>query len=95
MLLSKKDFIDVLAEKAGVTKKDAAEMYEDVFGVLHEVLSEGKGVSIPDIGKFEIKQKEARTARNPRTGETVEVPAKNALKFKASKVLKEAVAQTM
>ena len=91
--MTKPEFISALAEYAQVTKVDAAEMYEDVFGLLSKVVSEGNEVAIPDFGKFEIKTRAEKIGRNPRTGETIPIPAKKAVAFKPGKVLKEAVAQ--
>lgn len=92
-MLNKPDFIALMAERCDITKKDATEEYENVFGVLAEVLSEGNEVAIPDLGRFKIADRPARTARNPRTGETVDVPAKKAMKLQLTKSIKEAVAQ--
>ena len=92
-MLNKPDFIALMAERCDITKKDATEEYENVFGVLAEVLSEGNEVAIPDLGRFKIAERPARTARNPRTGETVDVPAKKTMKLQLTKSIKEAVAQ--
>lgn len=92
-MLNKPDFIALMAERCDITKKDATEEYENVFGVLAEVLSEGNEVAIPDLGRFKIADRPARTARNPRTGETVDVPAKKTMKLQLSKNIKAAVAQ--
>lgn len=91
-MLNKPDFIALMAERCDITKKDATEEYENVFGVLAEVLSEGNEVAIPDLGRFKIVERPARTARNPRTGDAIEVPAKKAPKFQFAKNIKEAVA---
>ena len=92
-MLNKPDFIALMAERCDITKKDATEEYENVFGVLAEVLSEGNEVAIPDLGRFKISDRPARIARNPHTGGTVEVPAKKTMKLQLSKSIKEAVAQ--
>lgn len=92
-MLNKPDFIALMAERCDITKKDATEEYENVFGVLAEVLSEGNEVAIPDLGRVKITERAARVATNPRTGEKVEVPAKKAPKFQFAKNIKEAVAQ--
>lgn len=91
-MLTKPDFIALMAERCEVSKRDATEMYEDVFGVLTEVLSEGNEVAIPNLGRFKITEHAARIANNPRTGEKVSVPAKKAPKFQFAKNIKEAVA---
>lgn len=92
-MLNKPDFIALMAERCDITKKDATEEYENVFGVLAEVLSEGNEVAIPDLGRFKIAERPARTARNPRTGDAIEVPAKKTMKLQLTKSIKEAVAQ--
>lgn len=91
-MLNKPDFIALIAERCDITKKDATEEYENVFGVLAEVLSEGNEVAIPDLGRVKIVERAARVANNPRTGEKVEVPSKKVPKFQFSKNIKEAIA---
>lgn len=92
-MLTKPDFVTLLSERAEVSKAKAAEMYDDVFGTLVEVVSEGNEVAIPNLGRVVFTERASRTAKNPRTGEAVEVPAKKAPKFKFSKNVKEAVAE--
>lgn len=91
-MLTKPDFIAMMAERCDITKKDATTEYENVFSVLVEVLSEGNEVAIPDLGRFKIAEREARIANNPRTKEKINVPAKKVPKFQFSKNIKEAVA---
>lgn len=90
-MLGKLEFVELLAKSCEVSKKEAAEMYDDVFGTLVDVISEGNEVAIPNLGRVKIVERAARVANNPRTGEKVEVPAKNAPKFQFSKNIKEAV----
>ena len=92
-MLNKPDFVNLLSERCEVSKKDAAEMYDDVFGTLADVISSGEEVAIPGLGRVKIAERAARMATNPRTGEKVEVPAKKAPKFQFAKNIKEAVAQ--
>lgn len=91
-MLNKAEFVTVLAERYELTKKDATEMYENVFGVLAEVVSEGNEVSIPNFGRIKIVDHAERNAHNPKTGESVVVPAKKIPRFQFSKNMKEAVA---
>ena len=91
-MLNKPEFVTLLAERCEVTKKDAEEMYDDVFGTLADVIAGGEEVAIPGLGRVKITDRPARTARNPKTGDTVEVPAKKAPKFQFAKNIKEAVA---
>lgn len=93
MLLGKKDFISEMANRYEITKVEATTQYEAVFRTLFDLLSEGNDVSIPDFGKFEIKERAERNGRNPLTGEALVIPAKKAVAFKASKVLKESIAE--
>ncbi len=89
--MTKVDLINEVAEATGETKKLSGEMVMAVFNTVADALSDGDSVFIKDFGKFEIKEAAARTCRNPRTGEVIEVPARNAVKFKVAKALKEAV----
>lgn len=91
-MLGKPEFVELLAKRCEVSKKEATEMYDDVFGVLSEVVSEGNEVAIPNLGRVKIVERAARVANNPRTKEKVEVPAKNVPKFQFAKNIKEAVA---
>lgn len=91
-MLTKPDFIALMAERCDITKKDATEEYENVFGVLVEVLSEGNEVAIPDFGRFKLAERPARIANNPITKEKINVPAKKVPKFQFSKNIKEAIA---
>ena len=91
-MLNKPEFVTLLAERCEVTKVEATEMYDDVFGTLADAISEGNEVAIPNLGRVKIVERAARMANNPRTGEKVEVPAKKAPKFQFAKNIKEAVA---
>ena len=91
-MLNKHEFVTLLAERCEISKREAAEMYDDVFGALTDVIASGEEVAIPGLGRVKIADRPARTAHNPRTMETVEVPAKKAPKFQFSKNIKEAVA---
>ena len=91
-MLGKPEFVELLAERCEVSKKEATEMYDDVFGTLADVIASGEEVAIPGLGRAKIDERAARVANNPRTGEKVEVPAKKAPKFQFAKNIKEAVA---
>lgn len=89
--MKKKDFIKVLAEVMDSTQKDADAVFTTVFNTITEVMDGGEEVSVPKFGKFFTQVREARTCRNPQTGDPMEVPEKRVPKFKASSVLKEAM----
>jgi DNA-binding protein HU-beta len=76
-----KELIDTLAQATGLTKKAAEAGLVAVFGSMGEELKSGGEVTVRDFGRFYGKQRDARTARNPRTGEQVQVPAKTVIKF--------------
>ena len=92
-MLGKPEFVELLAKRCEVSKKEATEMYDNVFGALVDVISEGNEIAIPNLGRVKIVKRAARVANNPRTREKVEVPAKKVPKFQFSKNIKEAVSQ--
>jgi len=89
--MNKNELIAAVAEKCDSNKAQAGEAVEAVLNTVTEALSAGDEVRILGFGNFAVSQRKATTARNPRTGETVNVPASKAPKFKAGKALKEAV----
>ena len=91
-MLNKPEFVDLLSERCDITKKDAAEIYDDVFGVLTDAIIRGEEVAIPSLGRVKIVDRAAHVGHNPKTKEKIEVPAKKAPKFQFSKNIKEAVA---
>jgi DNA-binding protein HU-beta len=84
-----------LAEKVqsvlGGTKTDAERAVDTVFDTITSEIKKGGEVSVAGFGIFASKKRAARTARNPRTGESVQVPAMSVPKFRAAKALKDAV----
>lgn len=91
-MLNKPEFVSLLSERCEISKREASEMYDDVFGTLSDVIASGEEVAIPDLGRVKITERAARVAHNPRTGDAVEVPAKKVPKFQFSKNIKDAVA---
>lgn len=89
--MNKADLINKVHEELGVTKADAERAVELVISSITESLKDGVDVSIAGLGIFSAKMRQARTARNPRTGEAIEVPAMRVPKFRAAKALKDAV----
>ena len=74
-----------------VSKKHAEEVVDFIFDTIADCLKRGDEVSIAGFGSFLVKQRKARTARNPKTGASVQVPAMKVPKFRAGKGLKDAV----
>lgn len=89
--MNKADIINKVHEELGVTKADAERAVETMLSSIIETLVSGQEVSIAGLGIFSAKMRNKRTARNPRTGETIEVPAMRVPKFRAAKALKDAV----
>lgn len=80
-----------LADSKGITKKQAGEDIEALCDVVRTALAKGDEVTLPGIGKLHVERKEASKGRNPRTGEAIDIPAKNVPKFSVAKALKDAV----
>ena len=91
--MNKVELIAAVAEKAGLTKKDAERVVNATVDVIAESLVKGDKVSVSGFGIFEAKTREARVGRNPRTKETIQIPATRLPVFKASKTLKDSVAK--
>ncbi len=89
--MNKADIISQVHEVLGGNKTEAEKAVNKVFEVITNAMKDGDQVSIAQFGIFEAKKREARTARNPRTGESVPVPAMNVPKFRAAKSLKDTV----
>ncbi|HET8574812.1 MAG TPA: HU family DNA-binding protein [Candidatus Paceibacterota bacterium] len=89
--MNKAAIVDAVHEKLGSSKADAERAVDTVVDSIVETLKKGDEVSISGLGIFSVKSRAARTARNPRTGESVQVPAMNVPKFRAAKALKDAV----
>ncbi|MEK7505611.1 MAG: HU family DNA-binding protein [Patescibacteria group bacterium] len=89
--MNKVDIIEAVHAKLGGTKSEAETAVETVIDSVVNSLKGGTEVSIAGLGIFSVKQRAARTARNPRTGETLQVKAMKVPKFRAAKALKEAV----
>ena len=91
--MKKTELIAAVAEKTGLTKKDAERIVNATFETVTESLKKGDKVSISGFGIFEVKTREARIGRNPRTKEEIKIPATKLPTFKASKTLKDVVAK--
>ena len=91
MNATKKDLANRVAELTSCCKEEAKKNTGAVLAAITAMLIEGKRLEIRDFGVLEVVTKAARTARNPRTGEKLEVPAKKKVKFKPGKALAAAV----
>ena len=91
--MNKAEFIDAVAEKSGLSKKDAKGAVDAALETITEALVKGDSVSFIGFGTFSTAARAARTAKVPGTNKTVSVPATTVAKFKVGKALKDAVAK--
>lgn len=89
--MNKTEMIAAIADKAGLTKKDAEKALKAFTDTVAEELAKGGKVQLVGFGTFEVSERAAREGRNPRSGETVTIAASKSPKFKAGKALKDAV----
>ncbi|MDI3257592.1 MAG: HU family DNA-binding protein [Kyrpidia sp.] len=89
--MTKQDLIAKVAEKSGLTKKAAAAAVDAVLETIQEALQAGESVGLTGFGSFEVRERSARTGRNPQTGETIEIAGGKTPVFRPGKALKEAV----
>jgi DNA-binding protein HU-beta len=89
--MNKTDLVAAVAEDAQIGKDKAAAAVESVIKQIQSALLEGQEVRLPGFGNFKVADRKATTARNPRTGEEVKVPASKVAKFAPAKGLKEAL----
>lgn len=84
--MTRSDLIETVTEKVdGLTKKQVETIISNIFDGMKDALSRGEKIEIRGFGNFRLKQRNAKTARNPRTGEKVQVPPKRVLHFKVGK----------
>ena len=89
--MNKTELIDAVAKKGELTKKDAEKAVNAVLDAVTDALAAGEKIQIVNFGTFEVKTRAARTGRNPKTGEAMEIAASKTPAFSAGKALKDAV----
>lgn len=89
--MNKQELIDFVAKSTDLTKSDAGKAVDAVFEGITATLKKGNEARFVGFGTFKVQNRAATTGRNPRTGETINIPASKQPKFKAGKELKEAV----
>ena len=89
--MNKTELIAAIAEKTGTSRKSSEQMLSAALEIITDELAAGGRVSLVGFGAFETKHREPRIGRNPRTRETVEIPASTVPVFKAGKALKEKI----
>ncbi|PKM83648.1 MAG: DNA-binding protein [Firmicutes bacterium HGW-Firmicutes-13] len=89
--MNKSELVSVVAEKAGMTKKDTEKVVNAVFESITGSLTNGEKVQLIGFGTFDLRTRKAREGRNPATGDTIQIPEATVPVFKAGKALRESV----
>lgn len=89
--MKKSEIIEALASNTSLTKADVEKVYNATFELFKDELSNGNKVSVAGFGTFKISERASRDGRNPRTGETIRIPASKSVSFKAGTELKDRV----
>lgn len=87
-MAGKADLVSSIAEQAGITKKEAQAAYDAFIGYISDSCQRGERCAVPGLGSFSVSERKARTGRNPRTNETINIPASKNIRFKAGKDLR-------
>lgn len=90
--LTKESLVNTVSEKSGLSKKDSAAAVSVTLEAIKEALTKGEKVQLIGFGTFDVVERAARTGINPQTKEKMQIPAKKAVRFRAGKALKGAVA---
>ncbi len=90
--MTKSELIGQIAENAGISKSEADKAYDAVISAIVSGLKKDGNVPLTGLGTLKVAHRAARSGRNPSTGETIQIAAKNVLKFKASKSVEEQIA---
>ena len=89
--MNKAELIATMAETSGVSKKDTEQVLNAFIATVQKTLKQGGKVQIPGFGSFEVRERAARSGRNPLTGEAIEIAAAKVPAFKAGKGLKDSI----
>jgi DNA-binding protein HU-beta len=88
-MAGKADVINAIAEQAGISKKEAAAAFDAFVGYISDTCQRGDRCAIPGLGSFAVTERKSREGRNPRTKETITIPASKNVRFKAGKDLRD------
>ena len=91
--MNKTQLIQKIAENGNMTKKDAEVALNAVVAAIADAVAAGEKVQVSGFGSFDVKARDARTGRNPKTGETITIAASKTPAFSAGKALKDAIAE--
>ena len=90
-MAGKADLVSTIAEQAGISKKEAQAAYDAFVSYISDTCTRGERCAVPGLGSFSVSERKARTGRNPRTNESINIPASKNVRFKAGKDLKTAL----
>jgi integration host factor subunit alpha len=90
-VLTKAEIVGAIQAKLGLSRKDSAEIVDNLFGIVKDRLADGESVKISGFGNFDVRKKKPRRGRNPQTGEEITISARKVLTFKPSQVLRKAL----
>jgi DNA-binding protein HU-beta len=90
--VTKQEFVDIVSEKCGLTKKETGAILDTVLDTITDTMKRGEKIAFFGFGTFEAKTRKARQGRNPATGETIQIAARTVPSFKAGRALKDALA---
>ncbi len=88
-MAGKGDVINAIAEQAGISKKEATAAFDAFVAYISDMCQRGDRCAIPGLGSFSVTERKAREGRNPRTKETITIPASKNVRFKAGKDLRD------
>jgi integration host factor subunit beta len=89
--MTKADLVERVAREADMTKKDAEQLVEIIFDSITDTLNKGEKIELRGFGSFRVRERNSRKGRNPKTGDSVAIPAKRVAYFKPGKELKELI----
>lgn len=89
--MTKKELVNEIADKAGISIKDANNALNSFVEALGEAMKKGERIQLPGMGTFNVVTRSARVVRNPQTGEKLNVPAKKVVKFKPAPALSKSL----
>lgn len=90
-MAGKAEMVEALAKETGLSKKQAGEAFDALFGNIAKQLRKGDRVTVPGFGSFSVSRRKARTGRNPQTGATIKIAASKGVRFKVGSNLKSAL----
>jgi integration host factor subunit alpha len=88
---TKNDLVDALCRELDFSKKEVQEVVDALFETIREGLEKGDAIKLPGFGNFTIRSKNTRIGRNPKTGESIAITARNVVTFKPSTILRDRV----